>query len=340
MIEKILTKINDSSALQVQFRLGHKTIVKVKNEWVEIDQNSLGLSEWEDLKDLCLSNADKLSLETKGQVRGVFKTFDQSWSFSFAEHKDCLKAFFSLIPSFQITQTIQTPVFWEFVRKKNGLFIVTGEKGHGKSLMVRDLIHEMTQDSPQLIVIHGQFSTLSMLSADSVMHLSEDTLNWDCSHPIYDGVDQVVVDFNSVKNWEKWIRFCEEGRSVIITVSGLSVENCIEYIKTQLQGQIELLHRFFNVLNGLCYQKIVGLREGALHEYVLIKDSEKNDLKSLSINEFIHKMQQSETLKLHYQSLNQSIIQSLIRRRIDVKTAFQFSNDPDDLDIQLKKMGL
>jgi len=340
MIEKMLSKIKDSSALEVQFRLGHKTIAKIKNEWIEIDQNSLGLSEWEDLKDLCLSNADKLNLETKGHVRGVFKSFDQSWSFSFAEYKDCLKAFFSVIPSFQVAQYIQSPLFWEFVRKKSGLFIVTGEKGQGKSLIVRDLIHEMTKDSPKLIAIHGQFSTLSMINADSVMHLSEEVLAWDCAHPIYDGVDQVIVDFNSVKNWDKWIRFCEEGRSVIVTNSGLSVENCIDFIRTQLHNNYELLHRFYKVLNGICYQKVVGVREGAIHEYLLVKDSERQSLITQSYDNFVTQIQQNESLKNHYQSLNQSIIQALIRRRLDVKTAFQVSNNPDELDLQLKKMGL
>jgi len=340
MIDKMLSKIKDSSALEVQFRLGHKTIAKIKNEWIEIDQNSMGLSEWEDLKDLCLTNSDKLNLETKGFARGVFKSFDQNWSFSFAEHKDCLKAFFAVIPSFQVAQYIQSPLFWEYIRKKNGLFIVTAEKGQGKSLVVRDFINEMSKDSPKLIAIHGQYSTLSMINIDSVMHLSEEVLTWDCSHPIYDGVDQVIVDFNSIKNWDKWIRFCEEGRSVIVTLSGLSVENCIDYVRTQLHSNYELLHRFYKVLNGICYQKVVGVREGAIHEYLLVKDSERNNLVTQTFEKFIDHLHQNESLKQHYQTLNQSIIQGLVRRRFDVKTAFQISNNPDDLDLQLKKMGL
>ena len=41
-----------------------------------------------------------------------------------------------------------------------------------------------------------------------------------------------------------------------------------------------------------------------------------------------------------YQSLNQALIQRLIRRKIDVKSAFAASIDPDQLDVQLKKLGL
>jgi twitching motility protein PilT len=41
-----------------------------------------------------------------------------------------------------------------------------------------------------------------------------------------------------------------------------------------------------------------------------------------------------------YQSLNQAIIQKLIRRKVDVAAAFEASDDPEALDIMLKKMGL
>lgn len=342
MIEKILTKVKDSSALEVQFRLGHKTIAKIKNEWVEIDKESLGLSEWEDLKDLCLQNAEKLTLETKGFVRGVFKSSDQIWAFSFTEHKDCLKVYFSVIPQFQLSQYIQSPVFWESLKNQSGLFIITGQRGQGKSSLLKDIIAEIKKDSPKLIAVHGHFSSLSMMNNDSLIHMSDEALNWDAHHPIYDGIDQFVVDFNSIKNWEKWIKLCEEGRSVYLTISGLSVENCLEQIVSNIVSGSSLSKRFFQVLSGVCYQKVLGLKEGAVHEFFIAKSSFKNDLAKMSFVEFseIKQQQDNEGFKKYFQSLNQSIIQALVRRRIDVKTAFQASDNPDELDVQLKRMGL
>ena len=41
-----------------------------------------------------------------------------------------------------------------------------------------------------------------------------------------------------------------------------------------------------------------------------------------------------------YQTLNQSILQKMIRRKLDVQSAFAVSDAPDELDAQLKKMGL
>lgn len=39
-------------------------------------------------------------------------------------------------------------------------------------------------------------------------------------------------------------------------------------------------------------------------------------------------------------TLNQSLLQHLIRRRVDLKTAFEVSRDPDNLDQLLKKVGI
>ncbi|MGE5085298.1 MAG: hypothetical protein ACM3MG_03295 [Bacillota bacterium] len=39
-------------------------------------------------------------------------------------------------------------------------------------------------------------------------------------------------------------------------------------------------------------------------------------------------------------TLNQSLLQHLIRRRIDLKTAFETSREPDHLDQLLKKVGI
>lgn len=339
MIEKILTKVKDSSALEVQFRLGHKTIAKVRSEWLEIDKESLGYSEWEDLKDLCLQNNDKLALETKGFVRGVYKASDQQWLFSFTEHKDCLKAYFSVIPNFELSQYIQSPVFWDTLKKSSGLFIVTGQRGQGKSSLLKDIVSEIKKDSPKLIAVHGNFSTLSMLNIDSLIHLSEETLAWEAHHPIYDGIDQFVVDFNSIKNWEKWIKLCEEGRSVYLTISGLSVENCLEQIISQIGFQSNLARRFYQVLNSICYQKVIGIKEGAVHEFFVAQQEFKEDLFKMSFSEF-KKQHEDEAFKKYFQSLNQSIIQALVRRRIDVKSAFATTEAPDDLDKQLKRMGL
>ena len=338
MIENLLHQLTENMALQLQFRLSHKTLAKFKWEWSEVDSNPLSLTEWEDLKDLCLLSHEKLQLETKGFVKGFYKTNQQNWNYSFIEHKDCMKAHFTVIPNFSVSQNLLIPSYWDSFKRKNGLHIVSSEKGHGKSTFLKELIQQMTISEPKSIAVHSLISPLNLINDESVLHLSEDTLNWDTHHPIYDGIDVIVVDYNSIKNWEKWVHFVEEGRTVILTMSGISTENILMQIQSQISTLPKLMERFIEVIQSIVFQKIVNLQAGALHEIVVFNHElknifkESNDLKLARINE--------EKFKLFYQTLNTSIVQNLVRRKLDVKTAFQFSSNPDELDQILKRMGL
>ena len=104
---------------------------------------------------------------------------------------------------------------------------------------------------------------------------------------------------------------------------------------------LPLFERFIQVLNGLIVQKFVGTQKVAAHEILVLRQQEKNKI----VGEFLDK-KSFYPIKLDdfgadcYQSLNQSLIQRLIRRKIDVKSAFAASNEPDQLDAQLKKLGL
>ena len=93
------------------------------------------------------------------------------------------------------------------------------------------------------------------------------------------------------------------------------------------------------MLSLVCYQKLTAAHESGLHEILVMHDSFK---KLLLENDFskLMSLADKDILQKNYQSINQSIIQNLVRRKIDIKTAFKSTPHPDDLDQQLKKMGL
>ncbi len=339
MINDILNKIKSKSATEVQFRLGHRTLIKNQNEWVELDHENLSLSEWEDLKDLCLENAEKLTLETKGFVRAIYQNKDQQWSLSISEYRDSHRAYFSLVLDLEVAQSIQSTVFWDKVKIKKGLYLFVGEQHQGKTALLKNILSEIKKDSPRLMAVHGHSSSMVSLNMDSVVFLNEDSLNWDYQHPIYDGIDIIVVDFNAIANWEKWIKFAEEGRCVFVTLSASSVGNSLDQIITKIGNSVHYLRRFYEVLSLVCYQKLTAGHESGLHEILVMHDSFK---KLLLENDFskLMSLADKDILQKNYLSINQSIIQNLVRRKIDIKTAFKSTPHPDDLDQQLKKMGL
>lgn len=337
MISNILLQIKNRLSQEVQFRLGHKIIIKINNEWTEFEQPVLSLSDWEDLKDYCLQNNEKVTLETKGFVQGLFSDPTQTWTFSFTEWKDCMKAHFSFVSKEMPTSNIQFAPYYDSLKKKSGIHLISAQKKNGKSTLLSEIILENQKYSPELMGVHALPSQLTIQNLDAVVHLGIESVSWEGSHPIYDGIDTLIVDANEILNLNKWIRFAEEGRTVYLSLSASSIENILLQIRSQTHDHFSLWTRFCHQLSSVIYQKVVPGSDCAVHEIWILK---KEDQKNMSEKNHQDPFKNLSVASGLYQSLNQSILQSLVRRRFDVKKAFEISNDIEDLDRSLKKMGL
>ncbi|MFZ3231357.1 MAG: hypothetical protein WA160_14200 [Pseudobdellovibrio sp.] len=341
MIDNILNLSVEKNSHQISFMLGHKVLFKTDFDWNEIGDATLKIDEWEDLKDLALKPNEKIQLETKGYVGGLYQTKnDLIWKFSFIEQKDCFRAFFSIINSKLKTDCqIQNPLFWDLLKKETGLFIFAGPRRSGKSSLIAEVCDKMKNEKINLTGIHLTENEMTWSNFENMVHLGTDATDWDINHPVYDGLERIIVDCNSVRKLEKWIEMCEQGRSVFITVTAETVQIALQQILEKLSpGYIQ---RFFNKLNGIVVQKLSGPSRAPIHEMFLNNNSEveqiRNEIQRFKAEGLIELKSFSNK---SYQSLNQSISQNLIRRQIDVKSAFASSNDPEELDQLLKKMGL
>ena len=339
MIEKILNLSVQKQSHQLSFILGQKILSKTGFDWSEVSQGPLKINEWEDLKDLSLQPNEKIQLETKGYVSGLYRSSEHIWKFSFIEQKDCFRAIFSIVNAKINECQIQNPLFWDLLKKDTGLFIFAGPRRNGKSSLIAEVITKLRNEKISLTGIHSAENEVTWPDLENIVHLGHDTIDWDLNHSIYDGLERIVVDTNWIKKLEKWIEMCEQGRSVFMTMNAQTVQITLQQILERLSPGVR--HRFFNKLNGIVVQKLSGPSRIPIHELFLNTASEHEYVQNLA-----QKFKDDGQLELtgisnkSYQSLNQSIIQNLIRRQLDVKTAFASSNDPEELDTLLKKMGL
>ncbi len=341
MIEKMLNLSIEKNGTQISFVVGQKVLSKSGIDWVEINSEPLKINEWEDLKELCLQPNQKIQLETKGLVSGLYISEKFSWKFSFIERQDCFRAFFYLAKS-EKNHTdcqIQNPLFWDLLKKETGIFIFSGPRRSGKSSLISEIIEKQQNEKISLIGIHSLESDYVWPELDNLIQLGSDTADWDLNHIIYDGLEKIVVDFNSVKKWEKWIELAEQGRTLFLTTTAENVQIVFQQSLEKLTPGLAV--RFVNLLNGIIVQKLTAQTISPIYETLLLRQSDKEkarivlaDFKNSGVIDF------SKFSAECYQSLNQSIIQNLIRRQFDVKTAFSASDKPEELDLQLKKMGL
>lgn len=340
MIESILDQSLLKQGHEISFILGHTVLAKTNNDWFEIQGDALSVGDWEDLKDFCLQSNEKIQLETKGYVSGLYQSERYAWKFSFVEKKDCFRAFLTFVQdSDKIQSGIEYPLFWDSLKKVKGIFIVCGERRQGKSTLLAEIVANDQKSRMSLTGIHSPNQYQKWPQVESIIHLGADALEWENGHTIYEGIERIVVDFNTIKNWRKWIEFAEQGQSVFLSMGADSLTTLFFRVATELEPS--LVSRFIQVFNGGVVQKLIGPSKLGVHEILVCREKEKRKL-----IEYYEQKQNFQLIQLgtmgfdSYHSLNQSIIQKLIRRKIDVQSAFSASDAPDELDAQLKKMGL
>lgn len=338
MIEKILNQSIELKGYQVSFIMGQRVLAKSGYDWVEVKGDELNLNEWEDLKDICLQGNQKIQLETKGFVSGSFQKNGQAWNFTFIEKKDCYRAHLTLqrkSSNFKIG--VQNPYFWETLKKNSGIFIVLGSAGQGKTSFLKEVINATQNAKLSMVGVHCEDNNAAWGNQEFVVRLGANSL---VSAELYDGIERIIVDENEISDWTKWISFSEAGIPVYLSLTVSQLENFFYRIFSELPEP--LLRRFLLQLNGAIAQKIVGEQSVYLSEFILFKNDEMRNFLNANENlKYAHFrnsnwFQNNET----YQSLNQSIIQNLVRRQLDVPTAFAISDNPTDLDQTLKRMGL
>lgn len=340
MIENLLAQSVFKNGHEVSFILGHKILSKSGRDWNDIKGDVLTISDWEDLKDLCLTGNEKVQLETKGYVVGIYESEKHKWKFAFVERKDCFRAHLSLIKDADEVQShIDNPLFWDAIKKDKGLFIVAGERRQGKSALLHEIIGNEQRTKLALIGMHSPLQTLNPEQPiESVVQLGIDTIDYDFNHTLYEGIERIFVDTNTIKNWKKWIEVAEQGQSVVLTLSSNSIGTILNKLASELD--VNTCLRLFNVLNGVIVQKLVGANYFPCSEILILKANQKVALHRHLTAHTIAQINLNTEFKESYQSLNQAIIQRLVRRKIDVPAAFEASDDPDNLDATLKKMGL
>lgn len=351
---ELVQRLIQKNYVELQFRLGHKVLGKKSKDWEEIDYKEMSLSEWEDLKDLCLSKNEKINLETTGFVKGISTLNSQMSSqmnsvraiYSFMEWKENFKAHIQINRNTRVATHLQNLSYWESIRKPGGLHFVIGRGKSGKSQFLTEILEELKKDSPQMCATHADLSPLKLAVSDTLMHFGAESLSWSKSHAIYDGVDRLFVDLNDLTQLEKWIEFSEQGRWVVLTMSAGSIQNALEQIYARVNSQPFLWKRFcFQLSSMLCLSGVVEKELTLFESLILVRKfqtelAERFSSQSMTVIAELMSTEKANVSHSLYQNLNQSILQALLKRQLDVSLAFQHSNDPEQLDQMLKKMGL
>jgi twitching motility protein PilT len=218
-----------------------------------------------------------------------------------------------------------------------GLNLICGPKKSGKTNMIKSLIGAI-ENKGKLIAIYGDEEILGVSNTGNMIsQLSIDQLKQ--NGPLA-SADIIVLDSSKELLCEEALDLSERGYCVVMTLPYLYLQMGLQRFMDHCQGSSSSrARRLAMILKSAVGTRLVPGIESPLqgaYEFLLANSELQKNL--------LNWAGQSETLptfeKSMQNTLNQSLFQLLIKRKIEIKAAFDASPLPEELDLMLKKVGI
>lgn len=242
------------------------------------------------------------------------------------------------------------PIVGELTKKKNGIILVTGPTGSGKSTSIAALLDKINQEEyGHILTIEDPIEYLHR-NKNCVVNQREvgpDTWSFPNAlrHMLRQDPDFVLVgEMRDLETIETALKVAETGHLVFATLHTNSAIQTINRIVSVFPGdqqsRIRVLLSF--LLQGIICQDLVPTVDNKrilVCEVLIPNPGIRHLIRDDKLHQIYSHMQMGQS-QTEMMTMNQSIMNHLIRRQISMKVAFEASPDPDELDSMLKKAGI
>ncbi|WP_373999378.1 twitching motility protein PilT [Bdellovibrio bacteriovorus] len=345
-LTELLLQAKAKKAEEFLFVVGSEPRVRLSSGWTSLRTSPALATEWNLLQQSLLSNQQKAVLDTTGVVQGEASFENVRIGFSFFQQDTTMKAVLDMDLDGGRQEISLPPSLMESCARMKGLVLLSGPGEAGQVWALHKILQKLSEEKAFVGVVFSRkaFPQVKEAKACYLYH------NGDFSKPeeresLMAGVDMVVFEgFADDESLLEAMTLAERGLFVIYSMKAPSLTNA-------LRRSLSVLGEKFGEHGAPRFSEILSLAAGQYavsglagdkvfaHEVLLMKPQvrsliEAEDLKGLD-SLMNHAQENSGIL-----TLNQSLLQHLIRRRVDLKTAFEVSRDPDNLDQLLKKVGI
>lgn len=327
--------------------LGSEPRYRLNKEWLSLETSPVLLSEWNNTLKSFLKTEQLAKLEKQGSLQGNAQLADGfRASFSIFQTVDCFKAHFSFEPYDVFKAELSLPpVFLETVHRRQGLVLLGGPVDPSKVTTLAQTLYRLNKEQ----AFHGAVlskQAFPSIPEEKASFVYQNAATSDLDEEAFFAAADIVVLHETVtaKTLFQALDLCDEGKMVFMSIASNSLlgafHKCLELLS--LNSNSHVLWRFADHLKvALSQHPLVSLNQDTVLAFEMM-------LNTPQIRSGIAHGQLTtlETLLTSGEdtagvlALNQSLLQLLIRRRIDIKQAFQASHDPNSLDQLLKKVGL
>ena len=335
-LESLLTKAFEMKAHELWLSPQQSVRVNLGQQWRELPGEAWSMDEAKSFLTSHLSELDQHDFFSTGFGQGRMNLGGRSFRFSLQMSAQGIVGSFKWPnPESLNWESWNLPAhLLEVVARTRGLSLIAGPPSSGKSSLL-SLLTQKVMKMTELPLVHFYSDEGSAIENTGIPSFSLGNLK----AARLSSADIIVVDGATAENWEDVLNLSESGRHVVLSMqsidlfSGMKRWNsfCEQKNRTGLQ----------HLQMGMGSRLVKGLETSMVPaiELLLVSPKLRDPVAQLQWNLIEEDMKTSGD-KTGMRTLNQSLLQLLLRRKIEMRTAFQESKNPDEFDHLLKKVGI
>lgn len=350
-MEQLLKHAVEKNASDLHITVGYPVTVRIDGELEALDERIITTSDAESLIYSVLSDEKKELLEVNKEIDFAY-SFDDATGSRFRVNayysKGTLSAAFRLIPSHirTIEELMLPQIYHQFAQLKQGLVLVTGPTGHGKSTTIAAILedvnrtrfcHIVTIEDPIEYVFQGQKALIDQREMNS------DTHSWTVALKSALRQDPDVILVGEMRDYETIaaaITLAETGHLVFATLhtnsASQTIDRIIDVFPENQQAQVKT--QLSSILEAVVAQRLIPLDTGgrrAVSEIMLGIPSIKNLIREGKTHQIDNVIRTSTDVGMV--SLESSLVKLVREGVISLEKAQEYAVYPEEIVRFMKK---
>lgn len=323
--------------------------IRTYEGWVPLIKNKFSGDDVRETLHSILSERQKEALDSDGVVTGsVSLGSGFNINFHIYRHKLGFSGSLKTIPveKGEDPKATMAPVIYEQVLKGKGLVLLAGPSWSGKSTLMGKLVETVNQNKAAHIAVVETVVDRIYQTQKSVITSFEVGFAPMPEHVwrSLEAADVIALDIPfSTENMSRVLDLVEAGKMVVMTLMVESLnafQNRINHMVPEDKREF-IYERLAHCLSLFVNQRLVPSLQGNLvlaQEILLFNELLREPMRLGNASEVMNRVQANGE-KQGMKTMNKSLLQLFLRKKIDLKQAFFASPDLDDLDRLLSQLG-
>ena len=355
LLDDCLRKIVELKASDLHLKAGRPPLMRLRGDLTPMEgQAALSAEEVQQQIYSVTSTLQQKTLEEQRELDFSFQIKDLArFRGNVFHQRGTLSAVFRVIPSQAPTvEALGLPeVLKELVSRPQGLFLVTGPTGSGKSTTLASLVQYINEHYPKhIITIEDpiEFAYTDAKSAINQREVGADTNNFAQALRRALRQDPDIILMGELRDKETIstaITAAETGHLVLGTLhtndAKQSVNRILDTFPADAQGQvrIQLASALICVVSQRLIKRADGKGRVAAVEVLINTPMVKKLIEESKIGQITKVMEESASF-YKMQTFNQALFNLVKNKIIGPDAAFSISENPNDLKIQFQSQGI